>query len=209
MKSTIDGYLFEKMIKNGLENIKSQEKDINSINVFPVTDGDTGSNMRVTLENGINNSKSETGIGSYLESLSKGMLFGARGNSGMILSQLFKGIYKELKECEKADVIDIKDAFIRAYQTAYKAVINPVEGTILTVSREGIENIYNMIDDEKSIEEFLEMYIDSMKTSLDKTPELLPVLSEYSVVDSGGVGYIAIVEGMYKTLCDEDSMVVE
>ena len=141
----INGHTFEKMIKNGLANLKQHEKKVNDMNVFPVTDGDTGTNMCLTLENGIKYTQSNQNLGEYLKGLSEGMLLGARGNSGVILSQIFRGFYLELARDSIADVSELKDAFIKGYQTAYKTVTRPVEGTILTVAREGIENIKNQI----------------------------------------------------------------
>lgn len=137
----IDGALFEKMVRGGLANIALHEREINDMNVFPVPDGDTGYNMRQTLENGISHAESDKHLGNYLKQLSKGMLLGARGNSGVILSQLFRGFAEELERDSLADAGEIKSALIAAYKTAYSAVAHPVEGTVLTVAREGIENV--------------------------------------------------------------------
>lgn len=203
MTKRINGFLLEKMLKNGLANIRASEKKINALNVFPVADGDTGLNMRLTLENGIKNASGRNEIGLYLKDLSEGMLLGARGNSGVILSQIFKGIYTELARCQAANIADMRNAFIRGYKVAYQAVVCPVEGTILTVAREGIELIRTSLDRNTSIESFLSMYIAQMRKTLAATPDMLPVLKEYGVVDSGAVGYITILEGMYRYLCGE------
>lgn len=134
----IDGTLFEQLIKYSLQNLAYYEQDINKINVFPVSDGDTGTNMRFTLENGINSALSTKKLCDYLKNLSKGLLFGARGNSGVILSQIFKGFYSHLQNKEEISVEDFAQALSEGSKTAYQSVINPVEGTILTVTRESI-----------------------------------------------------------------------
>lgn len=203
MTRRVNGFLLEKMLRNGLANIRAAEETINGLNVFPVADGDTGLNMRLTLENGLRRAKGRTEIGLYLRELSEGMLLGARGNSGVILSQIFKGIYQELARCQAANIADMRNALIRGYRVAYQSVVCPVEGTILTVAREGIELIRTQLDRNTSIESLLGMYIAQMRKTLAATPDMLAVLKEYGVVDSGAVGYITIFEGMYKYLCGE------
>ena len=203
MTRRVNGFLLEKMLRNGLANIRAAEETINGLNVFPVADGDTGLNMRLTLENGLRRAKGRTEIGLYLRDLSEGMLLGARGNSGVILSQIFKGIYQELARCQAATIADVRNALIRGYRVAYQSVVCPVEGTILTVAREGIELIRTQLDRNTSIESLLGMYIAQMRKTLAATPDMLAVLKEYGVVDSGAVGYITIFEGMYKYLCGE------
>ncbi|MBQ6077892.1 MAG: DAK2 domain-containing protein [Clostridia bacterium] len=196
----VNGQLFEKMLRNGLVNLKRHRDEINALNVFPVADGDTGTNMCLTVEKGLQFAQSSAELYPYLKLLSEGMLFGARGNSGVILSQLFTGFYQELSRCSAANVADLRNAFIRAYRVAYRAVACPVEGTILTVAREGIERSRSQIDRRTSVETLLSIYVAEMKKSLAETPELLPVLKESNVVDSGGAGYICIIEGMLKYL---------
>ena len=196
----INGVQFENMLKNGLQNLRKHEADVNKLNVFPVPDGDTGTNMCLTLGNGIKHAKTNASIGLYAKTLSEGMLLGARGNSGVILSQFFKGVYTELARCAFAGPGELRNALIRGYRTAYSSVVKPVEGTILTVMREGIEHIRGQITRNSSIEEILAMYIAEMKKTLSYTPEMLDVLKEAGVVDSGGQGYIYIVEGMLKYL---------
>ena len=199
----VNGQLFEKMLRNGLVNLKRHRDEINALNVFPVADGDTGTNMCLTVEKGLQFAQSSAELYPYLKLLSEGMLFGARGNSGVILSQLFTGFYQELSRCSAANVADLRNAFIRAYRVAYRAVACPVEGTILTVAREGIERSRSQIDRRTSVETLLSIYVAEMKKSLAETPELLPVLKESNVVDSGGAGYIYIIEGMLKYLYGE------
>jgi len=203
MKNTINGFVFEEMVLNGLNNLINHEKEINAMNVFPVADGDTGTNMRLTLENGYKKASHQEHLGLYLKELSAGMLLGARGNSGVILSQLFKGIAISLARCGMANPREIKEALILAYKTAYQAVINPVEGTILTVAREGIDKIKEQIFGKIKIDSVFSMYLAEMRVSLEKTPTILPVLKEAGVLDSGAYGYITIIEGMYKALIGE------
>ena len=203
MKNVIDGIMFRGMVYNALNNIYNNEKRINSMNVFPVADGDTGTNMRLTLEHGYKKAKSNKHLGLYLKDLSAGMLLGARGNSGVILSQLFKGMAVALRSCGVANPREIKEALIRGYKTAYRAVINPTEGTILTVAREGIDNIKEQIRGSITINQMFALYLKEMKESQLRTPDLLPVLKDAGVLDSGAEGYIVIVEGMYKFLLGE------
>ena len=204
MRRLITGFDFQLMVQNGLNNIRIAEQKVNSMNVFPVADGDTGTNMRLTLENGFTKANRNKHLGNYLKELASGMLLGARGNSGVILSQLFKGMSISLADKGIVNPGEFRDALICGYQTAYKAVVNPVEGTILTVAREGIENIKSQITGRISIEDSMKLYLKAMNVSLEKTPELLDVLKEASVLDSGAYGYIVIVEGMYKYLLGEE-----
>lgn len=200
----INGSMFEKMAKNALANLQNHESQVNEMNVFPVTDGDTGTNMMLTLAHGIEHAQPTEHLGNYLGQMSEGMLLGARGNSGVILSQIFKGFYEELESDSIADVSELRDAFVRAYKTAYKTVTRPVEGTILTVAREGIENIRSQIGRNVFVPNLFSMYLAELRKSLANTPELLPVLKEAGVVDSGGYGYVLIIEGMEKSLYGEE-----
>lgn len=196
----IDGILFERMVREGLSGLIKCEKTINALNVFPVADGDTGTNMRMTLESGIRCAVPCEALNEYLKALSGGMLLGARGNSGVILSQIFKGIYLELSRNEAASPVMLRNAFIRGYKVAYESVIKPVEGTILTVAREGIEFVIREQKRLKDLETLLTVYIAAMQISLKNTPNLLPILAEMNVVDSGAQGYIVIVSGMLAAL---------
>ena len=187
----INGIHLEKMIKNGLAFLQQHEEEVNRLNVFPVPDGDTGTNMVLTLGN------------AYLRSLSDGMLLGARGNSGVILSQFFRGFAVEMARCPVIGPGELRNGLIRGYRTAYEAVVHPVEGTILSVTREGIEHIRSQITRNSSIESILSMYIAEMRKTLSFTPEMLSVLKEAGVVDSGAYGIILIFEGMLKCLYGE------
>ena len=199
----INGFQLEQMLKNGLAALQAQEDEINRLNVFPVSDGDTGTNMRLTLENGIRYAKTKVNAGEYLKRLSEGMLLGARGNSGVILSQFFKGFYVELSRCALLGVGELRNGLIRGYRVAYSAVVKPAEGTILTVTREGIEHIRGQLTRSTTVEQLFSMYIAEMKKTLAMTPEMLPVLKEAGVVDSGALGFIAVAEGMLKYLYGE------
>lgn len=201
----IDGQFFKSLILKGAENLKINYQYIDSLNVFPVPDGDTGTNMRMTIEGGVNEIAmlDEKNIYEISKKLSRGMLMGARGNSGVILSQLFRGMSKGLEGMSSVNSIGLAKAFESGVKQAYKAVMTPVEGTILTVAREASEKMSLIANSKMSINEFLDEYIMEAKASLERTPELLPVLKEAGVVDSGGAGYICIIEGMIKCLNGE------
>ena len=201
----INGQLFKALVLKGAENLKMNYQYIDSLNVFPVPDGDTGTNMRMTIENGVSEiaSLDEKSIFEVSKKLSRGMLMGARGNSGVILSQLFRGMSKGLEGLTSVSAIGLAKAFSSGVQQAYKAVMTPVEGTILTVAREASEKMSLIANSKMSINEFFDEYIMEAKASLDRTPELLLPLKEAGVVDSGGAGYICIIEGMIKYLNGE------
>ena len=184
MRKSFNGTTFQKMLGHGLANLIAVENVVNSMNVFPVADGDTGTNMRLTIEHGYKVAKPNRHLGQYLKDVASGMLLGARGNSGVILSQLFKGMSNYYVSKGMSNPGELREALISAYKTAYKSVLNPVEGTILTVAREGIENIKEQIRGDITIEETLKLYIDEMNRSLERTPDLLPTLKEASVLDS-------------------------
>jgi len=194
----IDGTLFKTMVVNGAENLKANYQIIDSLNVFPVPDGDTGTNMKMTIDGGVNEiyALEEHNIYDVSKKLSRGMLMGARGNSGVILSQLFRGISKGFEGFSQVDAIRLAHAFDSGVKQAYKAVMKPVEGTILTVAREASEKLVAISSSRMSINDFFKEYIEEAKASLARTPDLLPVLKEAGVIDSGGAGLITILEGM-------------
>lgn len=194
----LDGLLFKTLILNGAENLKNNYKQVDALNVFPVPDGDTGTNMRMTIEGGVNEiyNLDEENISELSKKLQRGMLMGARGNSGVILSQLFRGIYKGFEEHNHVDAIGLAKAFESGVRQAYKAVMKPVEGTILTVAREATEKLMSISSSRMSINEFFKEFIEEAKASLVRTPSLLPVLKEAGVVDSGGAGLVYVLEGM-------------
>lgn len=203
----INGLLFKKIVTNGAIKLKNHFKEIDHLNVFPVPDGDTGTNMQMTMMSGVKEIKisNSESIVEISKALSRGLLMGARGNSGVILSQFFRGIYSGLSKLEKnfATVSEFIDALVSGYQMAYRAVMEPVEGTILTVVRESAERVLRDKEKFNSIKDVLECYLTQANITLEKTPELLPVLKEAGVVDSGGAGLIKIVEGMILALEDK------
>ncbi|MBR0385748.1 MAG: DAK2 domain-containing protein, partial [Erysipelotrichaceae bacterium] len=190
---------FKEMLLSGANNLQNKKEDINALNVFPVPDGDTGTNMSMTFGSGV----TEVGktmndhVGDTAKVLAKNMLMGARGNSGVILSQIFKGIQKTFAGKETVNVADIATAFVNGAQVAYKAVMRPVEGTILTVARESSLTAYKAVAENPaiSIEEYFDILQKQAQISLDHTPDLLAVLKEVGVVDSGGSGLVSIIEG--------------
>ena len=202
----LDGKDFIKLISGGAKNLRANAKIVNDLNVFPIPDGDTGENMCMTIEGGVNAFKDpdEPSIGKAAGALSNGMLMSARGNSGVILSQLFAGIAKSLEGKDKATLRELGEAFRTGVQCGYNAVINPTEGTILTVAREATEFVNSELSDDLTLDGFAKAYLKEAKESLDRTPELLKVLKEAGVIDSGGAGLFFIAEGVYKTLHGEE-----
>lgn len=200
----VNGTLLKKMVMNGAINLKNHHKEIDQLNVFPVPDGDTGTNMQMTMMAGIRemNACQSSSIIEIGKVLSRGLLMGARGNSGVILSQFFRGVYVGLKEITAND-INVKDfinCLVSGYKVAYKAVMEPVEGTILTVVRESAEKVEEQKDNLKNINELFALYLNQANVSLANTPNLLPVLKDAGVVDSGGAGFIKVIEGMIMAL---------
>lgn len=201
----INGILFKQMVINGANNLANKSKYVDQLNVFPVPDGDTGTNMSMTMTAGAKAlvSLEEASIGKVAKVLSRGLLMGARGNSGVILSQLFRGFATGLEGKDEANIEEIAKALESGVKTAYKAVMKPVEGTILTVARESAEAAVEKYETVDSIVDLYELVVSEMQVSLDRTPELLPVLKEVGVVDSGGQGLTYIFEGFLKALKGE------
>ncbi len=197
-KNIIDSEVFEKLATSGAAGLKAKKKEINDLNVFPIPDGDTGDNMYMTINGGVSFLKSETSdsISAEADALARGMLLNARGNSGVILSQFFAGIAKGLEGIDRATVKDFGEALMAGVKQAYAAVVQPVEGTVLTVAREAVEYANSRISASTTVTELMADCVSEMKRSLDRTPTLLAVLSEAGVVDSGGAGLLAIFEGM-------------
>ena len=194
----LTGKLFFEMLQSGAANLELHSSEVNDLNVFPIPDGDTGSNMTLTVQGGASASVNTDSLSDTASGAARGMLLSARGNSGVILSQLFEGAAAGLKGLVTADLKEIDKACQKAVEQAYSSVIDPTEGTILTVARETSEMISSR--DFESLEEMLEAAIDRAKVSLEHTPELLGVLKKAGVVDSGGAGLIYILEGMYCAL---------
>ncbi|MFW6280256.1 MAG: DAK2 domain-containing protein [Halanaerobium sp.] len=202
---TIDAELFKEMVFASLYRLKEQKSFIDSLNVFPVPDGDTGTNMYLTFKEAaasVEKSKSRS-ISRLASALSKGALMGARGNSGVILSQLIRGLSQSLEGKSKIKSNDLAAALKKASEVAYHGVLKPVEGTILTVSRETADKAVKTAKKTDDIIELLEIIIKEAEESLERTPELLATLKEAEVVDAGAQGYLSILEGMLKGLRGE------
>jgi len=196
---TINGSMFKVMLESGANNLTNHHHEIDALNVFPVPDGDTGTNMNLTFTNGVKeaNAVLNDHVGDIAKVLSKGLLMGARGNSGVILSQIFRGFFQSVDGKRELTVRDLAAAFVRGTEVAYKAVMRPVEGTILTVLRESGKLAHDYVEThpDKDILDFFDFIVQSAHESLQNTPELLPILKEVGVVDSGGAGYVTILEG--------------
>ena len=205
---TIDAAVVQKCFLSGAKRIEANKEYINELNVFPVPDGDTGTNMSLTIMSAAKDVSALVNptMEQVCKAISGGSLRGARGNSGVILSQLFRGFTKEIREQKEVDVAGLASAFERGVETAYKAVMKPKEGTILTVARGGAERARQLADEgEEDIIAFAEGVLAHMKEVLDITPELLPVLKEAGVVDSGGQGLLTIMEGVFDALTGKET----
>lgn len=194
----ITGKLLKDAVISGANNISNQRQAVDELNVFPVPDGDTGTNMSMTIGNALaelKNTSDGVGAGDIAKVIAGAMLRGARGNSGVILSLLFRGISKGLKGYAEADAAALAEGFRQGVEAAYKSVMKPTEGTILTVAREAHENSAAFVE-QGDAAVYLRAYIDEAEKSLERTPELLPALKKAGVVDAGGMGYIVILKGM-------------
>lgn len=198
----LGGFLFKKMAFGGAKELSSNADEVNKLNVFPVPDGDTGDNMRMTIESGISEIEDidSDNIGTVVKSLSHGMLLGARGNSGVILSQFFAGLAQGLESSEKADPKTIGKALELGVKQAYSSVMTPTEGTILTVAREAVEFAVSRINPKSTVRSLFADLADEMNKSLERTPEILTVLKEAGVVDSGAAGLYYIIDGFNRVL---------
>ena len=207
----LDGTTFRRLLCGGANGIRSNVETINELNVFPVPDGDTGTNMSRTIESGIAKISHEEDIslGEVANEFAQGSLFGARGNSGVILSQFFAGVCDALADKETATARELAEAYIRGVERSYAAVAKPVEGTILTVFRESAEYAKSHLTEDSTLEEFLGLTIEEAERSLNRTKEILPILTEADVVDSGGAGYLCIAKGMYESLQSDEEISVE
>lgn len=203
---TIDASVIKKCFLAGAGTIDANKEKINDLNVFPVPDGDTGTNMTMTIMSaaGEVSALEDPDMESLCKAISSGSLRGARGNSGVILSQLLRGFTKEIKKVDEVDVIVLTRAFERAVESAYKAVMKPKEGTILTVARAGAEKAVEMADETDNLAEFVNRILMHMHDVLEQTPDMLPVLKEAGVVDSGGAGLMAILQGAYDAMIGKE-----
>lgn len=188
--------------------LEKNKEEVNSLNVFPVPDGDTGTNMHLTIKSAVNQvlKVDDSSVGKIALAASNGSLMGARGNSGVILSQLFRGFANSLKGKDTADVVDIANAFKQAADTAYKAVMKPTEGTILTVARKCAEYGMELAREESDIVVFLEKVIKRGNEVVNQTPDMLPVLKEAGVVDAGGRGLMIILTGAYNAITYKEAI---
>ena len=200
------GNLLSKMAKGGAMQLRSNAEEVNKLNVFPVPDGDTGDNMRMTIESGvaaIENLETDN-LADVMKAFSHGMLLGARGNSGVILSQFFAGTAKGIEGVDQADPAAFGRALQKGVEQAYKSVMTPTEGTILTVAREAVEYAVARITPESTISTLFSDLVGEMRASLERTPEILSVLREAGVVDSGGAGLFYIMDGFNRVLNGEE-----
>lgn len=198
----IDGVQLKNMIISGANNLENNKGPINSLNVFPVPDGDTGTNMSLTMQSAVREIRSgrDNEVHTVADAASNGSLMGARGNSGVILSQIWRGFAKALKNQDNVDTKAFANALMEGSNTAYKAIMKPTEGTILTVIRETAEHAVRVYENFDDTVLFMEEIINKANTVLLRTPEMLPVLKNAGVVDAGGKGLICIFEGMYHSL---------
>ncbi|EOB8743514.1 fatty acid kinase catalytic subunit FakA [Staphylococcus aureus] len=205
MISKINGKLFADMIIQGAQNLSNNADLVDSLNVYPVPDGDTGTNMNLTMTSGreeVENNLSKN-IGELGKTFSKGLLMGARGNSGVILSQLFRGFCKNIESESEINSKLLAESFQAGVETAYKAVMKPVEGTILTVAKDAAQAAIEKANNTEDCIELMEYIIVKANESLENTPNLLAVLKEVGVVDSGGKGLLCVYEGFFKALKGE------
>ena len=196
----INGEIFKRLLIGGASNLHTNMQEVNDLNVFPIPDGDTGDNMYLTLKGGLDelSAVSENSLCKEAKALAQGMLLNARGNSGVILSQLFYGLAEGLDGLETAEVKEFATALKQGVKCAYGAVAEPVEGTILTVAREAVEYTIEKLEKDMKLEDFFTLYLSEMKKSLERTPDLLKTLKEAGVIDSGGAGLVYIIEGFCK-----------
>ena len=201
----INGLVLAEMIDLGSKNLAKNAEKINALNVFPVPDGDTGTNMNLSMSSGAKETAANVveNIGELGKSFSKGLLMGARGNSGVILSQLFRGMSQHIADKKEVNAKEFAEAIQNGVSIAYKAIIKPVEGTILTVAREAAEAGVKAAENTTSVVEVMEAIYAEAQASLKRTPELLPILKEVGVVDSGGQGLVCVYQGFVAALKGE------
>ena len=201
----INGLVLAEMIDLGSKNLAKNAEKINALNVFPVPDGDTGTNMNLSMSSGAKETAANVveNIGELGKSFSKGLLMGARGNSGVILSQLFRGMSQHIADKKEVNAKEFAEAIQNGVSIAYKAIIKPVEGTILTVAREAAEAGLKAAENTTSVVEVMEAIYAEAQASLKRTPELLPILKEVGVVDSGGQGLVCVYQGFVAALKGE------
>lgn len=198
----LNGITLKQMIISGANNLYNHYPEIDALNVFPVPDGDTGMNMNLTVSSGAKEiaNRNDTDVYEISRAFSKGLLMGARGNSGVITSQIFRGFAQSLEGKKAIKSIEFAEAWVNGKEVAYKAVMRPVEGTMLTVIREASQVLLDNVEADWSIEKCIDVFLKEARASLERTPDLLPILKEVGVVDSGGAGLVKIFEGMQRGL---------
>ena len=198
----LNGLTIKEMLISGANNLYNNYPAIDALNVFPVPDGDTGMNMNLTISSGAKeiSNLNDHDISRIAKAFSRGLLMGARGNSGVITSQIFRGFANGLEGKEKVNARELAEAWVLGKEVAYKAVLRPVEGTILTVLREASDALLEHVKNDWSIEKAFDFFLNEARESLERTPDLLPILKEVGVVDSGGAGLVTIFEGMQLAL---------
>ena len=204
---TINSKILKDLLISASNNLFNHYPEVDALNVFPVPDGDTGINMNLTMTSGaqeISSLSDDADLYTVAKTFAHGLLMGARGNSGVITSQIFRGFASGLEGVQEADALVLANAFKMGSDTAYKAVMRPVEGTILTVVRESSVALSKKVKEGMPIEKALEILLKEANLSLNRTPELLPILKEVGVVDSGGTGLVRIIEGMYLASCGDN-----
>ncbi|RDI47499.1 DAK2 domain-containing protein [Falsibacillus pallidus] len=204
--TTLDGKRFAEMVIQGANNLAANANMVDALNVFPVPDGDTGTNMNLSMTSGAKEVQNniQDHVGKVAGSLAKGLLMGARGNSGVILSQLFRGFSKAIETKSMVSSLEFAQALEAGVNTAYKAVMKPVEGTILTVAKDAAKRAVEVAPSESDIVGLMKEVVKEAKASLNRTPDLLPVLKEVGVVDSGGQGLVCVYEGFLAELTGEE-----
>ncbi|MBR2974263.1 MAG: DAK2 domain-containing protein [Clostridia bacterium] len=205
MLKTIDGFCYLSFVQSGIRNLAKNKQKLNDLNVFPVPDGDTGTNMLMTLRYGYDAVKTNGHLGDVANQLASYAVFGARGNSGVIVSQFFKGVASSLRDCPTADCSQFAKALVSGYKYAYKAVLKPVEGTMLTVLREAADQLVR--DSLDSFDDLVHQYLHYAKQCLQRTPDMLPVLKKAGVVDSGASGIVCFFEGVSSFLTGEEIVI--
>ncbi len=207
MVTNIDGFMLKEMFLNASNALENEKDMLNALNVFPVPDGDTGTNMSLTMKSAVKDllENNKNDIKEITDIVSRGSLMGARGNSGVILSQLIRGMSKIISDSDEITVPVFSKALREATETAYRAVMKPTEGTILTVARGCSDAAHDIERKETDIISFMKHVIDAGNETLDRTPEMLPALKEAGVVDAGGKGYMVILDGMYSALTGEST----
>ena len=206
IETKVTGQDYVKLVVAGARSLANDFERINALNVFPVPDGDTGTNMKMTIEGGAQEGlkHKEENIGLISKTMARSMVLSARGNSGVITSQFFKGLSIGLEGHDTVNVKEFANAMLEGTKKSYSVVQNPTEGTILTVMREAGENAYKSLTDTMTLPEYLKVYLKAANESLSHTPELLEVLKKAGVIDSGGAGFCLIIEGMLKASLGEE-----